>query len=84
MQLTSELAGMGGNIGYLKNEIFFQDNFSLFEDIVSGFFDLLTETKQTIFLRVKLGYRNQIWVVFGPLGKMCSKPIQSKILIGLP
>lgn len=39
MQLTSELAGMGGNIGYLKNEIFFQDNFSLFEDIVSCFFD---------------------------------------------
>lgn len=37
VQLTSELAGMGGNIGYLKNEIFFQDNFSLFEDIVSVF-----------------------------------------------
>lgn len=46
MQLTSELAGMGGNIGYLKNEIFFQDNFSLFEDIVSGFFDLLAVKQQ--------------------------------------
>lgn len=37
VQLTSELAGMGGNIGYLKNEIFFQDNFSLFEDVVLQF-----------------------------------------------
>ncbi|XP_050316083.1 sorting and assembly machinery component 50 homolog [Anthonomus grandis grandis] len=34
VQLTSELAGLGGDIGFLKNEIFFQDNYSLFEDIV--------------------------------------------------
>ncbi|XP_066144222.1 sorting and assembly machinery component 50 homolog B [Euwallacea fornicatus] len=36
-QVTSELAGLGGNIGFLKNEIFFQDNFSILEDIVLQF-----------------------------------------------
>ncbi|KAF7285528.1 hypothetical protein GWI33_010527 [Rhynchophorus ferrugineus] len=34
VQLTSELAGIGGNVGFLKNELFLQENYSLFEDIV--------------------------------------------------
>ncbi|KAL1502727.1 hypothetical protein ABEB36_007830 [Hypothenemus hampei] len=34
IEITSELAGLGGNIGFLKNELFFQDNYSLLDDIV--------------------------------------------------
>lgn len=34
IQLTSELAGAGGDVGYLKNEVFLQDNYTLFQDIV--------------------------------------------------
>ncbi|XP_060533139.1 sorting and assembly machinery component 50 homolog [Cylas formicarius] len=34
VQLTSELAGLGGDVGFLKNEVLFQDNYSLFGDVV--------------------------------------------------
>ncbi|KAG5882368.1 hypothetical protein JTB14_036292 [Gonioctena quinquepunctata] len=33
-QLTSEVAGLGGDVGFLKNEFFLQGNYSLMEDIV--------------------------------------------------
>lgn len=35
-QLTSEVAGIGGDVGFLKNEFHIQGNYSLLEDIVSG------------------------------------------------
>lgn len=33
-QVTSELAGCGGDIGYCKNDVFLQGNYSILEDIV--------------------------------------------------
>ncbi|CAG9815218.1 unnamed protein product [Phaedon cochleariae] len=33
-QLTSEVAGLGGDVGFLKNDLFVQGNYSLKEDIV--------------------------------------------------
>lgn len=36
-QLTSEIAGVGGDVGFLKNEFFVQGNYSVFEDFVSYF-----------------------------------------------
>lgn len=33
-QMTSEVAGAGGNIGFLKNDFFFQTNYSFGEDFV--------------------------------------------------
>lgn len=37
LQLTTEVAGLGGNVGYLKNDVFIQQNYSLIEDFVSCF-----------------------------------------------
>ncbi|XP_066596091.1 sorting and assembly machinery component 50 homolog B [Prorops nasuta] len=34
LQLTSELAGLGGDIGFLKNEFLFQNNWLLLENII--------------------------------------------------
>lgn len=34
-QLTSEYAGAGGDVGFVKNEAFVQSNYSLYEDYVS-------------------------------------------------
>ncbi|XP_072379227.1 sorting and assembly machinery component 50 homolog isoform X2 [Diabrotica undecimpunctata] len=34
LQLTSEVAGLGGDVGFLKNDIFVQGNYSIAEDIV--------------------------------------------------
>ncbi|KYB27071.1 sorting and assembly machinery component 50 homolog [Tribolium castaneum] len=34
LQLTSEVAGLGGDVGFLKNEFFIQGNYSLVEDFV--------------------------------------------------
>lgn len=36
-QLTTEIAGVGGNVGYLKNDFFLQGNYSIIEDYVSIF-----------------------------------------------
>lgn len=33
-QLTSELAGFGGDVGFLKNELYIQNNLTLFDNIV--------------------------------------------------
>lgn len=33
-QMTSEIAGLGGNVGYLKNDFFLQGNYSIMEDFV--------------------------------------------------
>lgn len=33
-QITSELAGFGGDVGFLKNELFVQANYSLYDNIV--------------------------------------------------
>nr|XP_023026229.1 sorting and assembly machinery component 50 homolog B [Leptinotarsa decemlineata] len=33
-QLTSEVAGLGGDVGFLKNEFFLQENYAILEDIV--------------------------------------------------
>lgn len=35
LQLTSEVTGLGGDVGYLKNEFFVQGNYSIAEDFVS-------------------------------------------------
>lgn len=34
IQFTSEIAGVGGDVGFLKNDFFLQGNYSLLEDIV--------------------------------------------------
>lgn len=34
-QLTTEVAGLGGNIGFCKNELLLQKNIPLFSDFVS-------------------------------------------------
>lgn len=34
-QMTSEIAGAGGNVGYLKNDFYLQGNYSILEDFVS-------------------------------------------------
>ncbi|KAF2904629.1 hypothetical protein ILUMI_01545 [Ignelater luminosus] len=34
LQITSEFAGAGGNVGFVKNDAFIQTNFSLMDDIV--------------------------------------------------
>lgn len=34
-QVTSEFAGLGGDVGFVKNEAFVQGNYSLYEDYVS-------------------------------------------------
>lgn len=36
-QLTTEVAGIGGNVGFLKNGVFIQQNYSLIDDFVSCF-----------------------------------------------
>ncbi|CAG9767730.1 unnamed protein product [Ceutorhynchus assimilis] len=52
VQVTSELAGIGGDVGFVKNEIVFQDNTSLFEDIVlqtslmAGYLTTLSKDKK--------------------------------------
>lgn len=33
-QMTSEIAGAGGNVGYLRNDFFLQGNYSIIEDYV--------------------------------------------------
>ncbi|XP_018571936.1 sorting and assembly machinery component 50 homolog [Anoplophora glabripennis] len=33
-QVTSEVAGVGGDVGFLKNDVFLQGNYSVLEDIV--------------------------------------------------
>ncbi|KAJ8982214.1 hypothetical protein NQ317_013516 [Molorchus minor] len=33
-QLTSEVAGVGGDVGYLRNDFFLQSNYSIWEDVV--------------------------------------------------
>lgn len=35
-QMTSELAGAGGNVGYLRNDFFLQGNYSILKDAVSN------------------------------------------------
>lgn len=35
LQITSEFAGVGGNVGFVKNDAFIQSNFSLMDDIVN-------------------------------------------------
>ncbi|XP_025829275.1 sorting and assembly machinery component 50 homolog B-like [Agrilus planipennis] len=37
-QLTTEFAGLGGNVGFLKNDAYLQTNYSIAEDFVSFFF----------------------------------------------
>lgn len=52
IQITSELAGLGGDVGFLKNEVFYQDNYRLFEDIVfqtslmAGYMSALNKDKK--------------------------------------
>jgi outer membrane protein insertion porin family len=41
MRLTTELAGLGGDVGFLKNELTLQSNWSLHECIVSIYFECL-------------------------------------------
>uniref|UniRef100_A0AAR5Q7D4 Bacterial surface antigen (D15) domain-containing protein n=1 Tax=Dendroctonus ponderosae TaxID=77166 RepID=A0AAR5Q7D4_DENPD len=62
IQVTSELAGLGGNIGFFKNEVLLQDNYSLFEDIVfqaslmAGYVSAISkEKKVTIADRCYIG-----------------------------
>lgn len=34
-RLSTEFAGVGGDVGYVKNEIFVQENYSLIDDFVN-------------------------------------------------
>lgn len=34
-QLTSELAGVGGDVGFVKNDFYIQTNYPIMEDVVS-------------------------------------------------
>jgi outer membrane protein insertion porin family len=48
LQLTSEAAGLGGDVGFLKNEFFVQGNYSIAEDFVSCW--VIRETRElTVF-----------------------------------
>jgi outer membrane protein insertion porin family len=48
LQLTSEAAGLGGDVGFLKNEFFVQGNYSIAEDFVSCW--VIRETRKlTVF-----------------------------------
>lgn len=50
-QLITEVAGLGGNVGFIKNELYVQGNYPLASDIVSDFlqFVLFTVTSLKLF-----------------------------------
>lgn len=51
-QVTSELAGLGGDVGFVKNEAFVQGNYSLYEDYVS---EILLLDSTFVFYKLVFG-----------------------------
>ena len=64
LQITSEAAGLGGDVGYLKNEFYVQGNYSIAEDFVSSkvsFEKVVSQVNLLVILFFKGSARNSFW-----------------------